>query len=269
VKNLAILFFFLIFQNSVGAQIYFSEILEGYVLFGPENVSNVSIESANFYLKDLEEASEQLSAFIGENNTQISKLREGKVGKKIKREIAAIEKDIEKVNLELEVYLEYLAHWEKTKKQLNVNESLLGFIQGKPDQCLEITSDEGPIPTNELKVEMAPISESPVEFIRMQTTQRGQTWVKKKADRNCLSADPNDCLVWCKVDLPPGFKMIDGNNLEKTFETCPDGFELEDQNLTCQRLNSMVQNQRKSKIIYSSASYTELNILDWHQIDCQ
>lgn len=27
-------------------------------------------------------------------------------------------------------------------------------------------------------------------------------WVKRKADRNCLSADPNDCLVWCLVEIP-------------------------------------------------------------------
>lgn len=27
-------------------------------------------------------------------------------------------------------------------------------------------------------------------------------WVKKSADRNCLSADPNDCLVWCLIEVP-------------------------------------------------------------------
>lgn len=27
-------------------------------------------------------------------------------------------------------------------------------------------------------------------------------WEKKKADRNCLSADPNDCMVWCLVEIP-------------------------------------------------------------------
>jgi hypothetical protein len=27
-------------------------------------------------------------------------------------------------------------------------------------------------------------------------------WVKKTTDRNCLSADPNDCLVWCLVEIP-------------------------------------------------------------------
>jgi hypothetical protein len=30
----------------------------------------------------------------------------------------------------------------------------------------------------------------------------GTKWVKKAADRNCLSADPNDCLVWCLVEQP-------------------------------------------------------------------
>jgi len=29
-------------------------------------------------------------------------------------------------------------------------------------------------------------------------------WVKKIASRNCLSADPNDCMVWCLVEVVPG-----------------------------------------------------------------
>lgn len=27
-------------------------------------------------------------------------------------------------------------------------------------------------------------------------------WIKKKADKNCLSANPEDCLVWCLVEQP-------------------------------------------------------------------
>ncbi len=27
-------------------------------------------------------------------------------------------------------------------------------------------------------------------------------WVKKRADRNCLSANPDDCMVWCLVEVP-------------------------------------------------------------------
>lgn len=33
-------------------------------------------------------------------------------------------------------------------------------------------------------------------------TQKSTAWVKKKADRNCLSPNPDDCLVWCLVEIP-------------------------------------------------------------------
>lgn len=29
-----------------------------------------------------------------------------------------------------------------------------------------------------------------------------QKWEKKAIERDCLSADPNDCLVWCQVEVP-------------------------------------------------------------------
>ena len=45
-------------------------------------------------------------------------------------------------------------------------------------------------------------------------------WVKKSADRNCLSPDPNDCLVWCLVESVPGetayFEYV--KNTSKTTE---------------------------------------------------
>jgi Putative peptidoglycan binding domain len=30
----------------------------------------------------------------------------------------------------------------------------------------------------------------------------GIRWEKKRADKNCFSANPDDCLVWCKVNTP-------------------------------------------------------------------
>ena len=37
------------------------------------------------------------------------------------------------------------------------------------------------------------------EFVLTKETTK---WVKRKADRNCLSQDPDDCLVWCLVEIP-------------------------------------------------------------------
>jgi hypothetical protein len=33
--------------------------------------------------------------------------------------------------------------------------------------------------------------------------ERRQEWVKKRASKDCESSDPEDCLVWCLVDVPP------------------------------------------------------------------
>ncbi|MCL4115890.1 UNVERIFIED_CONTAM: hypothetical protein GTU68_053513 [Idotea baltica] len=42
----------------------------------------------------------------------------------------------------------------------------------------------------------------------IQTAAASTKWVKKKADRNCLSADPNDCLVWCLVEVPAQYRTV-------------------------------------------------------------
>lgn len=46
-------------------------------------------------------------------------------------------------------------------------------------------------------------------------------WVKKKADRNCLSADPEDCLVWCLVSTPEVaefYEIVTDTTSNKAFE---------------------------------------------------
>ena len=42
-----------------------------------------------------------------------------------------------------------------------------------------------------------------IQQVDIMEKEGGTKWVKKKADRNCLSANPDDCLVWCleKVDV--------------------------------------------------------------------
>lgn len=53
-------------------------------------------------------------------------------------------------------------------------------------------------------------NEKPIKIFGPKTTR----WVKKKGDKNCLSLDPNDCLVWCleevpaiTIEMPPRFHI--------------------------------------------------------------
>ena len=44
--------------------------------------------------------------------------------------------------------------------------------------------------------------------IELSLAEGSTQWVKRKADKNCLSADPNDCLVWCLVEVPEKIEVI-------------------------------------------------------------
>lgn len=44
-------------------------------------------------------------------------------------------------------------------------------------------------------------------------------WEKKKADKNCLSANPEDCLTWCLEEIPEEFESFyEVTDLSKTDE---------------------------------------------------
>lgn len=48
---------------------------------------------------------------------------------------------------------------------------------------------------------VTPSEVSGVEYQTLKTAPASTKWVKKKADKNCNSANPHDCLIWCLVDV--------------------------------------------------------------------
>lgn len=55
-----------------------------------------------------------------------------------------------------------------------------------------------------------------VKSVSIQLEEASSEWVKKRADKNCLSSNPEDCLVWCLVEKPAEFfeyfTVIDTNS---------------------------------------------------------
>lgn len=47
-----------------------------------------------------------------------------------------------------------------------------------------------------------------VEVKNIVIQEKSKGWVKKKADRNCMSANPDDCLVWCLVETPEKIETL-------------------------------------------------------------
>ena len=47
-----------------------------------------------------------------------------------------------------------------------------------------------------------------VAYKTIETSPARSEWVKKKADRPCHSSNPDDCLVWCLVEVPAQTQKI-------------------------------------------------------------
>jgi hypothetical protein len=60
-----------------------------------------------------------------------------------------------------------------------------------------------------------------IEVVKIVTSLASTKWIKKRADRNCLSSNPDDCLVWCLEEVPETIKKIEcvkDTSLTKDFK---------------------------------------------------
>jgi len=60
-----------------------------------------------------------------------------------------------------------------------------------------------------------------IETINYETNPASTKWVKKKTDINCLSDNPDDCLVWCMVEVPAQYRrvtIVTDTSMTKDFE---------------------------------------------------
>lgn len=83
-----------------------------------------------------------------------------------------------------------------------------------------------------------------INFIKIETKPAGKVWEKKKSTTPCHSTNPDDCLVWCLVDIPAevdSFYIIEDLSQTNEYE--------------------MVIKERK---IISTKSYT-----DWTEVICE
>ena len=94
-------------------------------------------------------------------------------------------------------------------------------------------------------------------------------WVKKKADPNCQSADPNDCLVWCLVEVPEEIEV-----LSRTLNviSCPVSYVIAADGQRCEKemiYNGPVSDAAREMAIYFKAIDREIEILSWEKITCR
>lgn len=93
---------------------------------------------------------------------------------------------------------------------------------------------------------------------RVEVSPASTKWVKRKADRNCLSANPDDCLVWCLVEVPAEYKTVSktvaagcAEGYTRSSTTRADGKE------ECVRVRQVAAKYGQRRIVKAAPSYRE------------
>ena len=124
---------------------------------------------------------------------------------------------------------------------------------------LEVHTDEN-LSWYEL-AESIEIEEVEVKIIEPATTK----WERRKADRNCVSQDPNDCMVWCLVPVPAVTEKI----ITK-IEKCPLEFENKTNNICVREVSIDNKNKTTERLrIVSTANLTAIHPVSFEEVDCQ
>lgn len=210
----------------MNGQVLISKILDDQLLLGPQNVTVDIKISADHWTVAIENFQSEIKEIATQNLRSIQSLeQQKKQRRKDQRKLFRLQEEQTRIEEELNLAEELLLQWMlwETEEQPSapIAEACLELIS------LEDTNAALEIPSTQDRFAWEII---PTEYI-----QPKREWVKKQADRNCQSSDPNDCMVWCLVEVKGGFRFVDLEGVAHQSETCPTGFTYQKDRQLCQR----------------------------------
>lgn len=269
-NKLVILILFHFFSGTIFCQYHF---LESYndVIVGPENVDIIFSEQVNFYVEEYNSMIFQLEDLQNVHRKKLDKMENRK--KKRYREKIQIQQEREAlvlIEMEKEIIEEYLFLWKEL--ETGNNEIVFGMVYND-SICYNFFSDAGIFSSKNCKIELD--SRVTLEWKEVlpnddfQEKQRkriveyaGKKWIKKRADRNCISKDPKDCMVWCLVETPEEYEV------EKYYDGLPDDFQNSIDEGIFFREVAIDNSKEKKYRIFDLSKNIELSLIDFEKVSC-
>ncbi len=233
----------------------FTLVAQSAVLITPKDVDRYYPEQKEFYLEYYDNLSTQnqldQEKLINEK-ALISKRK--RLRSKDIRAIQSIESELDSLIQQSKLILENTSMWANINYNQDKNEEL--FLSSN---CYDINTTRGIFSPEEYSVDEISVSNSITWSEHVKTynhisqideSSNNQKWVKKKP-KNCVSSDPDDCLVWCLI-------------------TCPLEFEYNTDNQICSRhivVDNIKSTYQKIEVVLLSTNQ-ELIVIDFREIEC-
>jgi len=243
-----------------------------YLLISSSQVDRYYSDQIIDYILYYDELIERISQEIKAIETTLMHMNEkNNLSPMINRRINYLENSIETKELEIIEIEFYKQDWEDTNEILN-NINLKVLLNDT--KCFKLIGTENVYLPNEYKitesqpndslnwVEILPSNPPYMEVVRTQTLPPSSKRIKT-VDENCMSRNPNDCIIWVDIEVPETFitRLIENTSL------CPKGFDYEkDQCFRKRNIKSF--NQIPKILILDAVNNNEILVMDIEEINC-
>jgi len=262
---IAILLFIPILVNG---QVLISNTLDESVFFGPDNIIGDKAYLSSDYMEDLKIAYSDLTyLYQEENSRQIAIESLEKIKKRDKIALSDIKQSKSQISLELSMIDSLINQWAKISlKQDQLSEAKKSLEDGN---CIEFSTTEGVFYSEDITIRG--INDVYYEQVILPTKINKETkWTKIKADANCLSDEPEDCMVWCLKEINYYF-YNDMKNDKYDGEACPCDMNYDENLKYCSK--KIEYNQNRTRInrlrLLSAGELRSLELIDWKVVNCE
>ena len=254
-KQLIQVIIFCFTANLAFCQVYQLKHLDEMVI-GPASVNFKVSEQVAYYDQKYSVFIDTLDQMLSDINSEISELSIKR--RKNKKQIDALEITYQEILDEIDMVEKFNLVWStQFPQELVQQKSNVVFEDVNKSACYDLITESKIYGQSEYtllmpkektiweEVSKQGLLEDKLEFVK---TPAATKWVKKKADRNCVSANPDDCLVWCLVQVPAQNKTVINERIDVT---CSSDFTFVEQENKCIRQASIANEDPKMKFILS------------------
>ncbi len=256
--------------TKVNGQILVSEVLDGEFALGPKNVLGHTHQLSGYYIRRCEVLKDSLDARISAEEIKTANLNaKGKLKKTERQELARSKKITSIATQEKEILDSLIKVWQKEFAAQNLIQRIAQVVES--GECVEINSVKGIVHSKDFSIRTSSIS-SLTDFKEVISATKGDSSTVWRRMRNtdCLSPNPDDCLVWCLTTLPPEITIEDMQGNEYKEEHCPPGFTFEDRTSTCIRRRTLEEVAGLKPVLFIRSDSLGLisNIDSWKVVSC-
>ena len=229
------------------------------MVIGPDNVNFKMSEQVEYYDQKHSVFLDTLEQMVLDINSEINELSIKK--RKNKKKIDVLKIRYHEILTDIDVIEKFNLIWSRQfSEELDSQASSIAVENIDKSACYDLITESKIYGQSEYillmprektvwqEVAKQGLLEDKIDSVQ---TPAHTKWVQKKANKDCLSADPNDCLVWCLVEAPAQTQTIIRKRIDVT---CSTEFTFVKQENKCIRQVSITNENPKVKFISSMNS---------------